>query len=223
LNPIIAKSVAAELTQRAEGLIKAVFGPPAEEIGQLLKEKVSFRRYRNLLKIAAKAKDMLEAAGLSPKEVPLSIIHPLLESASLEEDEGLQARWAALLANVSVLESPSLRCFTEILKQLSPLEARFLDKAHDEAFQPRPWGPPNMAPPKKYPILENTLSPLSTPMIVNVERLGLVTRLKHDHAEFTSSWGMNAFAVSNHLWMSDFGLEFVRACRPPGKAPQSIT
>ena len=212
-DALTAIRLAKNAEKAAEGLLKTVLGPPADELGQLLKEKVSARRYQNLVKIAANAKEQLDSAGLSPKEVPLAIIHPLLEIASLEEDESLQKRWAALLANVSLSDSETLRCFADILKQLTSVEARFLDKAYDERFQ-SPRQPDRMAPPKKYPVLENTLALLRTSMIANLERLGLITRQSHDHTDFTSSFGTVVTATSNRLYVSDLGMEFIQACRP---------
>jgi hypothetical protein len=220
LKPDTALAAAEMATEKAWGLIRAVFGPAAEETGLLLKDKVSAKRHQNLVKIAVRARDILEEAGLSPKEVPLSIIHPLLGSAMLEDNDELQSRWAALLANTSILADCSLRSFAEILKQLTPVEVRFLDKAYDEALLPREWGPPNLPRPKVYPVLEGTLHLLRTSMIVNLERLGLITRSAYEHEHFTSAWGYTVTASSNRLWVSPLGIEFVRACRPPAQGAQ---
>jgi hypothetical protein len=219
-----ALSMAASLAKKAEGLLKAVLGPPAGELGGLLKDKVSARRYRNLLRIAARAKEQLDVAGLSPKEVPLAIIHPLLENASLEVDDDLQKRWAALLANAAASRSEAQvpPYFVEILKQLTALEARFLDKAYDETLQP-PQHKPQMLPrPRRHPILEGTLGQLKPSMIGNLERLGLVTRHSHDLSNFTSYLGRNVMGATNHLYVSDLGMDFVRACRPPAEGPRRL-
>jgi hypothetical protein len=64
--------------------------------------------------------------------VPLKTLLPLLEYASLEQEDDLQEKWAALLANASasgpILVLPG---FSDILKQLSPQEARLLDGIYD--------------------------------------------------------------------------------------------
>lgn len=57
---------------------------------------------------------------------------PLLENASLEEEDSMQNKWAALLANAvgGYLEvTPN---YVNILAELSPIEAAILDKIYDE-------------------------------------------------------------------------------------------
>jgi hypothetical protein len=54
-DALTAIRLAKNAEKAAEGLLKTVLGPPADELGQLLKEKVSARRYQNLVKIAANA------------------------------------------------------------------------------------------------------------------------------------------------------------------------
>ncbi|MEO5926269.1 MAG: Abi-alpha family protein [Bryobacteraceae bacterium] len=75
---------------------------------------------------------MAQAAGFTPKAVPPKILFPLLEGASLEEDEGLHDMWAALLTNAASPDGaekvrPS---FTEVLRQMAPDEAVLLKWLH---------------------------------------------------------------------------------------------
>jgi hypothetical protein len=212
------------MVQKAEGLLKVVLGPPAKEFGQLWKDRVSARRFRNLVKIAMEAKEQLSRAGLSPREVPLRIIHPLLEDASLEEDTDLQKRWASLLANASAGNSGSqvLPCYVDILRQLTPVEARFLDKAYNETIEPRQHQPANLPPPRRHPVLENTLALLRPSTVGNLERLGLITRHSHEIDSFTSYLGRNTMGATNHLYIADLGMDFVRACRPPAGHPAKV-
>lgn len=126
------------LVQKSEQFLHIVLGAPAKAFGGLIADKINARRHANLVKITVKAKQRLDEAGISPKEVPLKIIHPLLESASLEESPELQAMWAALLAGTASEGTESqFAGFVEILKQLSTQEARFLkalwDGIHEKA------------------------------------------------------------------------------------------
>jgi hypothetical protein len=66
-----------------------------------------------------------------PQVVPLKILLPLLDAASLEEEPNMTARWAALLANAAdpaqwVQIQPG---FAEVLRQLTPTDARVLETA----------------------------------------------------------------------------------------------
>ncbi len=83
-----------------------------------------------------KAKRILDDAGIKPKPVPPKVLFPLLEYASLEDEDNLQSMWAALLASAadpssSVTVVPSL---VEVLKQLSPGEARLLSALYSQVL-----------------------------------------------------------------------------------------
>jgi len=94
-----------EVQKQTETFLMAVLGEPMKELGGLLKDQIAARRFRNLTKIVPKAMEQLAACGLTPKEISLKVIHPLLEAASLEDDEKLQAKWSSLLANAANPES----------------------------------------------------------------------------------------------------------------------
>jgi hypothetical protein len=77
-------------------------------------------------------------AGFTPKAVPTKLLFALLEGASLEENEDLHDKWAALLANAA---SPRMAdwvrpSFSETLKLMPPEVARFLDAAYARANEP---------------------------------------------------------------------------------------
>ncbi len=70
---------------------------------------------------------MIKESGMSAGRVPLKLLQPMIENGSLEEDDGLQDKWAALLANAATKRDDVHPSFIEILKQLSSIEAIFLD------------------------------------------------------------------------------------------------
>jgi Abortive infection alpha len=120
------------LEKEAKGIIRAILGEPARALGGLLGDKVNKKRHANLIKIVVDAKRKLAEAGVSPKEVPLKIIHPMLETASLEENEDLQDVWANLVANAADPRKPGVvgTSFAVMLKELGIREVRFLDKLY---------------------------------------------------------------------------------------------
>jgi hypothetical protein len=124
--------------QEAEKFLSAVLGEPATAFGSLFAEKINFRRFRNLVNRVVEAKRMLAEAGLSERDVPLSIIHPLLEAASLEEDPDLQKPWANLIANAADPRQVNavLPSFPTMLKELTYREARFLNSLYKESSKP---------------------------------------------------------------------------------------
>jgi hypothetical protein len=123
-------------------IIRAMLGPATAEIAERFKDNIRVYRYGRQLECLKKAEQMAKEAGFTPKAVPIKLLFPLLEGASLEEDETLHSMWAALLANAS---NPShqqmLRLgFLELLRRISkdsallinavwtPIRTRFEDE-----------------------------------------------------------------------------------------------
>jgi hypothetical protein len=134
---ILGKETADVLKKQSESFLAAALGEPAKAFGGLLSDKINARRHKNLIAITVEAHKRLARAGVKAKEVPLTIIHPALESASLEEDQSLQGIWANLLANAadprqvkSVLPS-----FPTILRELISRDVRFLDALYTHASE----------------------------------------------------------------------------------------
>jgi hypothetical protein len=109
-------------------IIKAMLGPATAEIAERFQDDVRRYRYGRQLECLKKAEKMAKDAGFTPKAVPIKLLFPLLEGASLEENEDLHTMWAALLANSSSPEKvEKVRPgFVAILKQMAPDEASLL-------------------------------------------------------------------------------------------------
>jgi predicted transcriptional regulator len=120
------------------GLLKRIAGPLADEIGESL--ALAARPYRILrsVKMLHKTQRMLEDAGVNPQVVPPRLFLPMLEAASIENDEDLHTRWAALLANAASAPDSVHPSYIEVLKQLTPVEARLLDALYKVA-KGQPW------------------------------------------------------------------------------------
>jgi len=232
MDPLQGALTLAKTAEKAEGFLKEILGPPAKEMGELWKDKVSARRFRNLIKIVAHAKEQLEEAGVSPKEVPLKIIHPLLESASLEEDQELQERWASLLANSADSDSQVnvLPRYITTLRELSSLEARLLNDMYERVagqLQKSKYGVTHVRHvalgdtieviKKCFTLKYRSMSPDSipkddpTPEVVsaleNLVRLGLLRTESYPEPK-----------PDNPIcYFTTFGFTFVQACNRPSK------
>jgi hypothetical protein len=123
-----------KLAEKASEFLSEIVNPPLKELGGLLTDQVKFWRFKNQVNIILKAKRFLEQKGIQPRKIPLKTLAPLLEHSSWEEDSDIQAKWAALLANAanSDYSYDINSSYVEILRQLSPLEAKFLDLLFDE-------------------------------------------------------------------------------------------
>jgi hypothetical protein len=112
-------------------LLEKLAGPAAEEIGLTLKDHVRVFRLNRQLRLFERTKEMLEQAGIDPSRVPLKLLSPIIESASLEEDNELQDRWAALLANASSQPEGIHPSFVDVLRQLTSMDVLVLDVMFD--------------------------------------------------------------------------------------------
>ena len=121
----IAAASALGLSPMAGKLVERVLGPAADELGEIVRAKVNSRRNKVIEKAAAG----LNEAKVEPREVPLRLLAPIIEHASLEDDASLADKWAALLANAAAGNEGAevTPLFTHILAMMSPLHAAFLD------------------------------------------------------------------------------------------------
>lgn len=128
------------LLDGAQSFLNRLLGPAIDETGQLLADKVRYRRLKNQVKIVEDARKLVEEAGLTPKSVSLQTLVPLVEKASLEEDPTVQKMWSTLLANAaSATTRDGLhRLCVEVLANISPIEALILRHVFEEFQRKRP-------------------------------------------------------------------------------------
>lgn len=119
--------IAKQTLEPVGDVVKRIAGPLADEIGESL--ALIARPYR-IVKMFQKTQRMLKEAGMPAQPVPPRLFLPMLEAASIENDEDLHTKWSALLANAASSDKvhPS---YIEILKQLMPDDARLLDKCYE--------------------------------------------------------------------------------------------
>lgn len=121
--------------EKTEKFMTAIFGSSAKEMGELIADKIRYKRFANQVGIFNKARIILENNGINPRQLNLKTLVPLLEFSSLEEDELLQEKWANLIANISSSPESGLEPkLVKTLSNMSSLEAQVLDYSF-ELFQ----------------------------------------------------------------------------------------
>src|SRR5205814_10515227 len=78
----------------AKEFLGKLISPTIEEVGLLISENVKYLRFKNQIRILLKAKDYVEKKKINLKEIPIKILVPLLDKASLEDNETMQDKWA---------------------------------------------------------------------------------------------------------------------------------
>lgn len=207
-----------------QDLLRQLFGPSATEVGLAWGDSTRLWRVKRLVRCLDEFQQFKMKRGLKLKSIALKTLFPLLEGATLEDDDDLHERWVALLVNAAradyQYEIPAY--FPDVLRQLTCEEARFLDSAYDELTIGADKRRAELQ--AKYPefkgdaaamlgISGKLISVVHPIAIDNLERLRLVTRnvtaLAVDDELF------NAMPAGNHLYITELGRTFVNACRLP--------
>jgi len=124
----LAKGTAEGLMKPFGALITALFGPAAEEAGLLMRDYVKVFRESRMKRFFERADTMFKEQNRKPAPLPLKLLIVILENASLEDDDDLQDRWAALLVNsAGNTRANILPSMAQILKQLSSWEVMLLE------------------------------------------------------------------------------------------------
>ena len=177
-----------------KSFLKKIAGPAAEEFGLLLQDKIRLYRYKNQIRILQQAKEMLDQANIKPKPIPLRTLAPLLDGASLEDNEYLANKWSALIANAAIGDhsKDNHPSYSKILMELSPTDALLLEKFHEEKSKII-WNPF-----KEKFARENSLTLEEVAFsFENLFRLGLI------------------YNTANGLNIGEFSKNFIKACSNP--------
>jgi len=112
--------------------VKNLLGPITEKLGLMggdLGDLVRFYVNRNLEKIFTEWAKQRHNQPLPPN-TDMGRLTPLMLQASLQSDEELQQRWAALLESAVTEPDGVLPSFGQTLSQLSAEEARYIDRLY---------------------------------------------------------------------------------------------
>jgi len=125
-----ATSKALEVTEKVGCFVARVIGEPVDLAVGLLSDKLRFMRWERQLRMVDKCEEILKKRKIEGKirPVPPKLALPIMENASLEEDDQLQNLWANLLS--SALDpnfNGILRgAFIDIIKQLEIVDVHLL-------------------------------------------------------------------------------------------------
>jgi len=124
---------AIDAARESGGFVVKVFGGAFEAYGAAWKDRADFYRWMNFNSTMDKVEKITAertAAGKRTAIYPIPMVAaiPLLENASLEDDEGLQGMWAGLIAGAAMApeEARRSKSFATVLAAMTPLDARLL-------------------------------------------------------------------------------------------------
>jgi hypothetical protein len=181
-------------------------------------------RINNVGRLVETAAMSLTASGIEANPVPGRVLFPILERGSLEDDETLQAAWAALLASASASPDEILPAFAHILAELSPDEARLLNRIYrvHEVAEAARLHPGGSIPSKLDPRMDLTYDTLRdwanlsefryAMLLQNLQRLDLIMQGANNMPDGSQGRNWNLTILGKGLMM---------ACSPMEKKAQS--
>lgn len=112
---------------------KFIAGPIEQGMG-IVHDKLIYMRWERQLRYMEKAHELMKKLNIEEptRPIPMQLVIPMLQGASLEETDDIQDRWAKLLVNAADADSgvTVTRNYITILEHLTPYEATLLDKIY---------------------------------------------------------------------------------------------
>jgi len=127
------------VSEKSEGLLKALFGKAFEETGEMIADQVKLRRFKNQVVIFEKAQKYIKEKNIDTLKINLKVLAPMLEFSSYEEEENLQELWAKLIKNILLKPTSILmqQNAVGILNKISNQEAIILHKIYTKLIYER--------------------------------------------------------------------------------------
>lgn len=111
---------------------------PATQLSGMVEDKLVYMRWERQQRLMARAEQFQRELGVKatiPLQMKLAI--PLLQSATLEDNDDLQDLWAKLLVNATKVEGrvDVTRGMISILEHLTPFDALILDRIYSLPYE----------------------------------------------------------------------------------------
>ena len=122
------EEISIEATKGISKAIGNLLSGPISEMSELIADQVRYFRWRALVRIAERAKEIRLQKGVSETSIPLKVLLPILEEGSKEDETNAMCeKWANLLASIkSEYNSFDLVC-VDFLKKISAIDADIID------------------------------------------------------------------------------------------------
>jgi hypothetical protein len=207
--------------EKIADLVNKLAGPMAEEVGMLLGDKVKVYRVQNWIKTVQKTERLLLDAGLPVNAVPPRLFLPIMEASSIEDNETLQDMWAGLLATASQDTDTVSPSFVETLKQLTPTEAKYLQRLYDDTSSERRKHDPHGNGWVGQSSIPRTRFEAGSPERPDTfERLGLIRRRYSERSEEETLIDVMIYGdeLNFEFMFTEYGAGFLQACQGPSAA-----
>jgi hypothetical protein len=192
-------------------IAKYVHGTVEQGMG-IFHDKIIYARWERQIRLIDRASAFLAERGLQepPNGVAMKFAVPLLQAATLEDDDGMQDIWARLLVNASI--DPKIaqaRAYISMLEDMAPLDARILAELHRAEGAPYTSLNTCDLPATAWPLLDaGDVQPLREPTDEVAFSLGNLARI----GAITPGGLWNGGVTVAQVKLTMLGRELVNAC-----------
>lgn len=205
---------------------KLVFGDLIVDAVGLLGDRLKFYRLERWHRLAASTEKRLLESGVEVRPVPPKVAIPLIEHATLEDDDNLQDMWAELLATAMTDGEQDIeKKFVSVLAELSLEDAMVLRRLYDDWINRRPEKLTHSGTVAYGRGIEGTHA-YGTIAVITLARLGLITptyvefqtyeppghNRYGDYGPFSDT--VRAYGDLAFVEFTDFGIAFCEAVLP---------
>jgi hypothetical protein len=220
---LVIKTGIEQLMRPFQDLLDKLLGPAATVIGESLGDQTKVWQFKRRIRFMREVQRLAGESGLKINPVATRLFFPVYEAASIEDDDNMQTRWAALIANEATKVGSVHPSFIEILRQMAPDDARLLDRLYERCMSRltrvvTPWVDTisHVEMEQRVQAGENPYTPFN-----NLIRLGLIETVytidsKKVKIRFTQRRSSKFEGkLEHHNELADFAYLFVAACRAP--------
>ncbi|HHP5491214.1 Abi-alpha family protein [Aeromonas veronii] len=124
-----------EVSEKVGGFFAKVLGEPIETATGILGDKLKFMRWERQVRLIDRVQEINKQRGIEGREIPVppKLALPIIESASLEDNDTLQDLWAKLISSAQGPTSADYvrTAFIDIIKQLEVIDVMILNAMFD--------------------------------------------------------------------------------------------
>jgi hypothetical protein len=207
-----------EATQQLGRFVSRITTEPLDTVMGILNDKLQFMRWERKLRLAERGRELLRERGIEGplRPVPFKLAVPIVENASLEDNNELQDLWANLLASAVDPKFDGLvrSAYIDIIKQFEVVDVHLLNAVYESYHQ---WLEERLRGGKEagggyyssrhHKVYKNDI----------IERLGLSSSVYDDSTDNlirVRCVGLY-FYHSGELFITSLGVHFVEACTRP--------
>lgn len=203
-----------ETTSQLVRFLDRVCGDTLQDAASIARDRLQFFRWNQALRLRDKAEEVLRRRGVAaPRQVPPKFALPLLEAASIEDDDQLHTLWASLLSNAMdpSFDGQLRSSYIDILRQLEPLEVRVLMSLHQQSLVAITDGNETLFSKQKIAQAMEIEGRRAETALLNLMRLGLVKPGLVPGSMKYGDFRVDAYMGTELVHLSGLGRQLVQA------------